>query len=123
MAPLGGGSCGFAFLDPDLESPGGCEPPRIRLPTALDRDARRGSVDPDYRVDPTGAVASRTVAGGRSGSRVGRRGTRFCTRRCMGPGPIGGPALAFMVTRTRWSAPRAIRYLCRPPPRRRAHPV
>jgi len=28
-----------------------------------------------------------------------------------------------MVIRTRWSARRAVRYLCRPPPRRRIHRV
>src|SRR6266851_3364408 len=79
-------------LDPDMESPRGCKPAPIRLPTALDGYARRGSGERDHRVDPTGAVATRTAAGGRSGVDLGRRRTRICTRRYVEPRPIGGPA-------------------------------
>src|SRR5260370_42004348 len=89
MAPLRSGGCGFGVLDPDVEGPRGCEPVRIRIPTALDRDGRRGIGERDHRLDPTGAVATRTAAGGRSGAGLGRRGARICARRRVGPERIG----------------------------------
>src|SRR5216684_3995820 len=95
MAPLRSGGCGFAVLDPDMESPRGCKPAPIRLPTALDGYARGGGGERDHRVDPTGAVATRPAVGGRSGAGLGRRRTRICTRRYVEPRRIGGPELAF----------------------------
>src|SRR5260221_7011504 len=95
MAPFRSGGRGFGFLDPDVESPRGCEPAHIRLPTVLDRDGRRGGGEHDHRLDPTGAVAARTTAVGRSGARLGRRSPRIFGRGHVGPRRIGGPALAF----------------------------
>src|SRR5712692_10672979 len=95
MAPVGSGRYGFGVLDPDVESPCGCEPAPIRLSTALDCNVCRGSGERDHRVDPTGAVATRPAVGGRSGAGLGRRRTRICTRRYVEPRRIGGPELAF----------------------------
>src|SRR5260370_41109794 len=89
MAPFRSGGCGFAVVDRDVESPRGCEPARIRLPTALDGDGRGGSGERDPRLDPTTAVAARTAPGGRSGVGLGRRCARICARRHVGPRPYG----------------------------------
>src|SRR5258708_26701248 len=103
MAPFRSGGRGFGFLDPDVESPRGCEPAHIRLPTVLDRDGRRGGGEHDHRLDPTGAVGARTTAVGRSGAPLGRRSPRICGRGDGGPRPGGGPALAVLTPRARSS--------------------
>src|SRR5689334_12369669 len=88
MAPFRSGRCGSAVLDPDVESPRGCEPVRIRLPAALDRERRRRGGERDHRLDAPGAVAARPLADGRSRAGLGRRRARVCTRRYLGPRPV-----------------------------------
>src|SRR5260370_23955182 len=94
MAPLRSGRCGLVVLGPDVESPRGCEPACIRLPTALDGDGRGGSGERADWVDPTGAASTRSAAGGRSGAGLGRRPARICACRYVGPGRTWGPELA-----------------------------
>src|SRR5260370_13338765 len=93
MAPLRSGRCGLVVLGPDVESPRGCEPACIRLPTALDGDGRGGSGERADWVDPTGAASTRSAAGGRSGAGLGRRPARICACRYVGPGWSWGPQL------------------------------